>query len=109
MNVIAKRTLLYYIEKYPDAKTALLTWYYEIQKVSFANFNELKEVYGHASIVSGSRVIFNIKGNSYRLIAAVNFRKDALYVIWFGPHEAYDRIDSATVQFNGAILNFKTK
>jgi mRNA interferase HigB len=109
MNIIAKGTLLYYIDKYPNAKTALLTWYYEFLKMDFANFNELKTVYGNASIVAGNRVIFNIKGNDYRLIASVNFRQTAAYVIWFGTHKEYDKINTATVAFNTAILNYKTK
>jgi len=84
VNIIAKGTLLYYIDKYPKAKTALLTWYYEFTKAAFSNFNELKQVYGNASILQNSRVIFNIKGNDFRLLVAVNFRKQAAYIIWFG-------------------------
>ncbi len=109
MNIIAKGTVLYYIDKYPKAKTALLTWYYEFSKMDFANFNGLKTVYGNASIVAGNRVIFNIKGNDYRLITSVNFRQAAAYVIWFGTHKEYDKIDSVTVTFHTAILNYKTK
>ncbi|SRR6266536_287377 len=109
MNIIAKGTILYYIDKYPNAKTALLTWYYEFSKMNFANFNALKEVYGNASIVADSRVIFNIKGNDYRLVVSVNFRQGAAYVIWFGTHKEYDRIDVTTVSFDAAILNNKTK
>lgn len=109
MNIIAKGTLLYYIDKYPAAKTSLLTWYYEFSKVVFKNFNELKAVYGNASLVAGSRVIFNIKGNDYRLVVSVNFRQEAAYIIWFGTHKEYDKIDTVTVNFNISILNYKTK
>ena len=99
MNVIEKRTILFYIEQYPLAKTALLVWYSEFSKQSFKNFNELKRVYGNASIVANKRVVFNIKGNDYRLIVSINFRTVAAYVIWFGPHKAYDKINSSTVEF----------
>lgn len=109
MNIIAKGTLLYYIDKYPNAKIPLLAWYYEISKSSFRNFNELKAVYGNASMVSGSRVIFNIKRNDFRLVASVNFRQSAAYVIWFGTHRAYDKIDAASVAFDTNILNYKKK
>jgi len=99
VNIIAKGTILSYIKQYPVAKTALLTWYSEFSKQVFKNFNELKGVYGNAIIVGNERVIFNIKGNDYRLIVSINFRKTAAYVIWFGPHKAYDKIDSSAVKF----------
>jgi mRNA interferase HigB len=107
VNIIAKGTLLYYIAKYPKAKTALLTWYHEFSKVGFHNFNEVKAIYGSASIVANNRVIFNIKGNEFRLIVSVNFRKLAAYIIWFGTHKEYDKINVATINFDTAILNFK--
>src|SRR5665647_2293942 len=106
MNIIAKGTILYYIDKYPKAKISLLTWYFEFSKLSFVNFNVLKTVYGSASIVAGSRVIFNIKGNDYRLVVTVNFKQGAAYVIWFGTHNQYDKINVATVSFDTAILNY---
>jgi mRNA interferase HigB len=109
VNIIAKGTLLYYIYKYPKAKTALLTWYYEFAKAAFSNFNELKQVYGNASILQNSRVIFNIKGNDFRLLIAVNFRKQAAYIIWFGTHKEYDKINAETISFDTGILNHKTK
>ena len=107
MNIIAKGTILYYIYKYPDARTSLLTWYYEFSKLSVRHFNELKAVYGNSSIVANNRVIFNIKGNDYRLVVSVNFLKSAVYVVWFGTHAAYDKINAATIGFDTGILNFK--
>lgn len=107
MNIIVKRAVLFYVDKYPPARTSLLTWYNEFLKQDFSTFNELKAVYGNASIVANSRVIFNIKGNDYRLIVSVNFMKLAAYVIWFGTHKEYDKIDAATVEFDTAILKYK--
>jgi mRNA interferase HigB len=107
MNIIVKRAVLYYIDKYPNAKTALLVWYNEFLEQEFKNFNELKEVYDNASIVANSRVIFNIKGNDYRLIVSVNFKQLAAYIIWFGTHKEYDKIDTKIIQFDTKILNFK--
>lgn len=107
MNIIVKRAVLYYIDKYPNAKTSLLVWYNEFLEQEFKSFNELKDVYGNASIVANSRVIFNIKGNDYRLIVSVNFKQLAAYIIWFGTHKQYDKIDTETIQFDTKILNFK--
>lgn len=99
MNIVAKGTILIYADKYPAARTALLTWYHEFIKGDYENFNRLKAVYGNASIVANNRVIFNIKGNDFRLIASVNFKRRAAYVIWFGTHKEYDVIDAATVKY----------
>jgi mRNA interferase HigB len=109
MNIIAKGTVIYYIHKYPKAKTALLTWYHEFAKTNFRNFNELKSVYGNASIVANNRDIFNIKGNDFRLVTSVNFRQLAAYVIWFGTHKENDKIDTTKISFDIEILNFKSK
>jgi mRNA interferase HigB len=109
MNIIAKGTIDYYVNRYPKAKTALLTWHKEFSKKNFKNFNELKETYGYASIVGNSRVVFNIKANDYRLIVKVHFVKQAAYVIWFGPHADYNLVDVATIAFDTKILDFKNK
>lgn len=109
MNIIAKRAILYYIDKYPQARTSLLAWYNEFLKQEFHHFNELKAVYRNASIVANNRVIFNIKGNDYRLIAAVNFKQLATYIIWFGTHKEYDKINAETIAFDTNILNYKGK
>jgi len=109
MNIIARRAVLYYINKYPQAKIPLLAWYNEFLKQEFNNFNELKGVYGNASLVANNRVIFNIKGNDYRLIVSVNFKQAAAYIIWFGTHNEYDKINTKTIEFDTKILNYKGK
>ena len=108
VNVIVKRAVLFYCDKYPAAKVALLGWYKEFCDVNYKNFNELKQVYGKASLVANSRVIFNIKGNEFRLIVSVNFKQQAAYIIWFGTHQQYDRINAAVIEFDIKILNYKS-
>jgi mRNA interferase HigB len=109
MNIIVRRSILYYCEKYPKARIALLTWYQEFSKQEFKSYNALKTVYGTASLVAQNRVIFNIKGNDFRLIISINFRQQAAYVIWFGTHNEYNKIDVTTVAFNTRILTYKPK
>ena len=99
MNVINRKTVIYYGEKYPRAKNQLLAWYNEILKQQFDTFNDLKTVYGNASIVNDQRVVFNIKGNEYRLVVAINLRRKACYTIWFGTHKEYDKIAVSTIQY----------
>jgi mRNA interferase HigB len=109
VNIIVKRAILYYVDKYSQAKTPLLTWYSEFLKEEFKNFNELKRTYGNASLVGKNRIIFNIKGNDFRLIASINFKQSAAYVIWFGTHKEYDKINAETIDFDVKILNYKVK
>ena len=98
-NIINRRTLLAYGEKYPNAKNALFEWYYEFLKKDFKNFQELKSVYGNASLVGDDRVVMNIMGNHYRLIIRVVFIYKTVQVKWFGTHSEYDKIDVATIKF----------
>ncbi|WP_026712401.1 type II toxin-antitoxin system HigB family toxin [Flavobacterium daejeonense] len=107
MKILVKKTILFYIKKYPIAATQLLIWYNEFSKLEFKNFNEVKRVYGNASIVNNNRVVFNIKGNDFRLVISVNFLQSACYVIWFGTHKEYDKINVATIVFDTTILTDK--
>lgn len=107
MRILIKKTILYYIKKYPIAQTQLLLWYNEFSKLEFSNFNELKNSYGTASIVNNNRVVFNIKGNDFRLVVSINFLQMACYVIWFGTHKEYDKINVETIAFDTKILTDK--
>lgn len=109
MKILVKKTLLYYTDKYPAVSMQLMIWYNEFSKLYFHNFNELKQVYGNSSIISKDRVVFNIKGNEFRLIVSINFSQNACYIIWFGSHKEYDKIEAATISFDTNILDFKTK
>ncbi len=98
LNIITRKTLLDYCKKYPAASTALQEWYHELVNSDFKNFNELKRVYGNASIVADDRVVFNIMGNKYRLVVRIVFDFKVVQIKWFGTHVEYDKIDVTTVQ-----------
>ncbi|AFD07575.1 type II toxin-antitoxin system HigB family toxin [Solitalea canadensis] len=98
-NIITRRTLIEYYNLYPEAKNALIEWYNELIKADFNNFNELKIVFGNASIVADNRVIFNIMGNKYRLIVRIAFEFRAIQIKWFGTHKEYNEIDVAKVNY----------
>lgn len=99
MNIVTKPTILHYAKEYPLAATSLLAWYRDFLKTNFENFNELKAVYHNASIIANNRVIFNIKGNSFRLIISIHFKKQLAYIIWFGTHAEYDTINAAAIKY----------
>jgi mRNA interferase HigB len=98
-NIIARKTLLDYCKKYPDAAFALQEWYHDLLLGSFRNFNELKRVYASASLVGDDRVVFNIMGNKYRLVVRMVFEYKAIQIKWFGPHSSYSKIDVQTVTY----------
>lgn len=81
------------------AALALQEWYHELVHCEFKNFNELKLVYGNASLVADDRVVFNIMGNKYRLVVRIVFQFKAIQIKWFGTHDEYDNIDVASTNF----------
>lgn len=107
MRIIARRTLLAFIatraghKDHPAWKAALDAWFSEVKKARWANTAEVKRLYATASVVSAGRIVFNIKGNSYRLVAAVDFEKGIVWIKWIGTHRDYDRIDVAEVKYEG--------
>lgn len=98
-NIITRKTLLDYCQKYPETATALQNWYYELLKSEFKNFNGLKKIYGNASLVGDDRVVFNIMGNKYRLVVKIVFEFKAIQIKWFGTHAEYDKIDVSTINY----------
>jgi len=103
MRVIARRTLRDFVESrtgHKDQsalKSALDAWFHEAQKANWRSSAELKSLYATASIESADRVVFNIKGNSYRLIVAVDYEKGIVWIKWLGTHKDYDQIDATEI------------
>jgi mRNA interferase HigB len=83
----------------PEAKQALLAWYEEAEAAQWTSPNELKLQYRSASILTDKRVIFNIHGNSYRLIVDIEYRLKIVFIVWFGTHKQYDKIDAKKVSY----------
>jgi mRNA interferase HigB len=80
-----------------DAQEPLRAFYFEVLKANWANPNELRSRYPSADFVGNGRVIFNIKGNNYRLIAEINYSRQLFFVKFIGTHAEYDKIDPRTV------------
>ena len=94
MRVIAKRTLRDFWIKHADSEQQLTAWYRETEKSAFKNLNELKIEYPSASILKDNRIVFNIKGNRYRLIVKFNFEHQICWIRFVGTHAEYDKIDA---------------
>lgn len=96
MRIIARRTLREFWEQYPDAEQALRAWYHDVEQVRWQSPADVRARYANASIVANNRVVFNIRGNHYRLICAINYDYGIVYVRFIGTHAAYDRVDATT-------------
>jgi len=99
MRIIALRTLREFWEnpKYADSELSLRSWYHDVKSADWNNSNELKQQYRNASIVGEGRVIFNIKGNIYRLVVLIDFEFKVIFIRFIGTHKQYDEIDSKTI------------
>jgi len=105
VRIIARSTLTRFLEHlnghkdYRAVKAALDSWYREVRQAEWKNSSEVKASYAHASIVGSDRVVFNIKGNAYRLVVAVDYRRRIVFIKWLGSHKDYDAIDVRTIEY----------
>ena len=97
MRVIAKSTLREFWLKHADSEQALKAWYQETEKSGWKSPNDIKAEYPSASILANNRVVFNIKGNTYRLIVKINYAYQMCWIRFIGTHAEYDKIDATTI------------
>lgn len=93
-RIFAKSTLRQFWEKYPDSELYLKTWYDTAMSSDWKTPIDVKKSYANASILKDSRIVFNIKGNTYRLITKINFEKQWIFIRFIGTHAEYDKIDA---------------
>ena len=105
VRIIARSTLLRFVEKLQGhkdqraVKVALDSWYQEALHAKWQNSSEVKASYAQASIVGADRVVFNIKGNAYRLVVAIDYKRGIVFIKWLGTHKDYDAIDVRSIQY----------
>jgi mRNA interferase HigB len=97
MRIISRRRLVEFWETHPDAEQPLRAWYTEAKKANWRSPAEIKAVYRSVSILSNNRIVFNIKGNSYRLVVVVEYAQGKMFVRFVGTHTEYDRIDATRI------------
>ncbi len=97
MRVISRKTLRNFWAKHGDSEDQLKSWHQETEKATWKNHNELKQEYPSASILENDRVVFNIKGNKYRLIVKINYQYQILWIRFIGTHAEYDKIDATII------------
>jgi mRNA interferase HigB len=97
MRIIARSTLPSFWEQYPDAEQPLKAWFYEAVRANWQSPSDIKNLYRNASILANNRVVFNIKGNNYRLIVHVKYDIGIIFIRFVGTHKEYDKIDAITI------------
>ena len=97
MRVIAKKILREFWEKHNDCEQQLKAWFQEASKAEWTTPNEIESDYPSASIVGNDRIVFNIKGNAYRLIVKINFDYQMVLIRFIGTHAEYDKINVKTI------------
>jgi len=96
-RIFAKSTLREYWEIHPDTEQYLKTWYDTAINANWRNPADVKQTYATVSILKDSRIVFNIKGNSHRLVAKFNFEKQWIFIRFIGTHAEYDKIDANVI------------
>lgn len=93
MRIISRKLLKEFWEKYPDSEEHLKAWYQIASKADWKNPQDVKDQYRNASILRDGRVVFNIRGNHYRLVVWINYDFFTIYIRFVGTHEDYDKTD----------------
>ena len=97
MRIVAISTLRAFWTKHPDAQAPLKAWYALASRAQWKSPSDIKEAYRNASFTANKRVVFNIKGNDYRLVVLVRYDRGLMFVKFVGTHAQYDKIDASTV------------
>ena len=97
MRVIAISTLKEFWEKHPDSEQALKEWYIKTERAKWESFNDMRKDSNSVDYVKNQRYVFNIKGNNYRLVAAVKFTPKLVYIRFIGTHQEYERIEASCI------------
>jgi mRNA interferase HigB len=105
VRIIARKTLRRFVERLRGSKdqkaikSARDTWFHEVLRADWKTPSDVLNAYATATIVGPDRVVFNIKGNDYRLVVAINYRHQIVFIKWIGTHADYDKIDVKTVRY----------
>ncbi len=97
MHVISRKKLREFWENHPDARSSLESWFADVKHAEWQKPDDIKTVHRNASIIDNNRVVFNIKGNKYRLVVSIQYTYRIVFIRFVGAHQEYDRIDAKTI------------
>jgi mRNA interferase HigB len=97
MRIVSRKILREFWEKHPDVRQQLQAWYVDVKNADWTSPTDIKRIYRNASIVAINRVVFNIKGNQYRVVVAVQYSYGIVFIPFVGTHAEYDKIDVTSI------------
>jgi len=97
MRIISRKTLREFWTRHPDIRQSLQAWYADVKHATWKTPTDIKNVYRNVSFVANNRVVFNIKGNKYRLVVAIQYKYGIVYIRFIGSHREYDKIDASRI------------
>ncbi len=97
MRIISRKKLKEFWKKQPDIRVPLEAWYADVKKAKWKTASDIKNIYRNASFITNNRVVFNIKGNKYRLVVGINYEHSIVYIRFVGSHKEYDMVDVLTI------------
>jgi len=97
MRIISRKALRAFWERRPDARQPLQAWYADVKRAKWRTPGDIKRIYRNASFIAADRAGFNLKGNRYRLIVAVQYQFGIVYIRFVGTHSEYDKVDAAKI------------
>ena len=97
LRIIARKILRDFWETHPDSEQQLKAWYQEVSKAEWTGPSKIKTEYSSASFLADNRVVFNIKGNRYRLIVKINYHYRMIWIRFIGTHAEYDKINAKII------------
>jgi len=97
VRIIARKALREFWENHADARQPLQAWHSDVKNADWKKPSDIKRVYRNASFIENNRVVFNVKGNKYRLIVVIQYEHSIVYIRFIGTHKEYDNIDAATI------------
>ena len=97
MRIISRKKLKDFWTNHADIRELLQAWYTDVRKAKWKSPTDIKNIYSDASIITNNRVVFNIKGNKYRLVVAVNYGHSIVYIRFIGTHKEYDQVNVSII------------
>jgi len=97
MRIVTFKAIQEYIRKYPDSGTALKDWYRKTKESDWGCFSDIKQTFNSVDGIGNNRFVFNIKGNTYRLICIVIFSSKKVYIRFIGTHNEYERLNDCSI------------
>ncbi|MEX2580126.1 MAG: type II toxin-antitoxin system HigB family toxin [Verrucomicrobiales bacterium] len=97
MRIISRGTLRDFWKSHADAEPALRAWFHEAANAEWSTPGDIKQAFPSADVLPGNRIVFNIKGNTYRLVVKLHYNTGILFIRFVGTHAEYDKIDAATI------------